>query len=148
MVKLARKPPADGSPPGKKEKEKAKDKDKDKDREKEKEVKPTASKKVWIWIWIWISILFTMVYLTKNSWKEILRASLPLTLLQIAFLGWDVRSKLWSNHPFLILNVHTIYYGGVFTLQKESRHLEVKDSEPKEEQERPRKQYPLLTVTL
>lgn len=82
MVKLARKPPADGSPPGKKEKEKAKDKEKDKDREKEKEVKPTASKKVWIWI----SILFTMVYLTKNSWKEILRASLPLTLLQIAFL--------------------------------------------------------------
>ena len=46
MVKLARKPPADGSPPGKKEKEKAKDKEKDKDREKEKEVKPTASKKV------------------------------------------------------------------------------------------------------
>ncbi|RMX55597.1 hypothetical protein pdam_00001751, partial [Pocillopora damicornis] len=45
MVKLARKPPADGSPPGKKEKEKAKDKEKDKDREKEKEVKPTASKK-------------------------------------------------------------------------------------------------------
>lgn len=144
MVKLARKPPADGSPPGKKEKEKTKDKEKDKDREKEKEVKPTASKKVWIWI----SILFTMVYLTKNSCKEILRASLPLTLLQIAFLGWDVGSKLWSNHPFLILNVHTIYYGGLFTLQKESRHLEVKDSEPKEEQERPRKQYPLLTVTL
>ena len=48
MVKLARKPPADGSPPGKKEKEKAKDKEKDKDREKEKEAKPTASKKVWI----------------------------------------------------------------------------------------------------
>lgn len=69
MVKLARKPPADGSPPGKKEKEKAKDKEKDKDREKEKEAKPTASKKVWIWI----SILFTLVYLTKNSWKEILR---------------------------------------------------------------------------
>ncbi|XP_058948707.2 THO complex subunit 2 [Pocillopora verrucosa] len=45
MVKLARKPPADGSPPGKKEKEKAKDKEKDKDREKEKEAKPTASKK-------------------------------------------------------------------------------------------------------
>lgn len=78
MVKLARKPPADGSPPGKKEKEKAKDKEKDKDREKEKEAKPTASKKVWIWIWI--SILFTLVYLTKNSWKEILRTPLPLSL--------------------------------------------------------------------
>lgn len=75
-MKLARKPPADGSPPGKKEKEKAKDKEKDKDREKEKEVKPTASKKVWIWI----SILFTLVYLTKNSFKEILRTPLPLSL--------------------------------------------------------------------
>lgn len=84
MVKLARKPPADGSPPGKKEKEKTKDKEKDKDREKEKEVKPTASKKVWIWI----SILFTMVYLTKNSCKEILRASLPLSLFFYRSPSW------------------------------------------------------------
>ena len=130
MVKLARKPPADGSPPGKKEKEKAKDKEKDKDREKEKEVKPTASKKVWIWI----SILFTMVYLTKNSCKD-----------RLPGVGCSIEIVV---KPFLILNAHTIYYGGLFTLQKESRHLEVKDSEPKEEQERPRKQYPLLTVTL
>lgn len=85
MVKLARKPPADGSPPGKKEKEKAKDKEKDKDREKEKEAKPTASKKVWIWI----SILFTLVYLTKNSWKEILRTPLPLSLFN--------RSPSWGG---------------------------------------------------
>ena len=99
MVKLARKPPADGSPPGKKEKEKAKDKEKDKDREKEKEAKPTASKKVWIWI----SILFTMVYLTKNSWKEILRASLPLTLFtdRLPGVGCSIEIVVKPSIPYI-----------------------------------------------
>lgn len=50
---------------------------------------------------------------------------------------------LVSNYSYAVVNAQMMYCGGLFTLQKESRHLEVKDSEPKEEQERPRKQYPL-----
>lgn len=68
MVKFVRKLLVDGLFFGKKEKEKVKDKEKDKDWEKEKEVKLIVSKKVWIWI----LIFFMLVYLMKNSWKEIL----------------------------------------------------------------------------